>query len=223
MKWSLKTPFGKILSFCLILILLLCPQMLKAQSDNHFYNRTYDAGFGIGVLGSGEVDMDFMADVSKKKTSYLIKGFFDTYLIPKLAVGVYLNIASAPIELEYEYSPNREVRSFVWEIGGSFKPRFFIGQNWAIKPGISFGYRKFYFNEDDLEDIDMLQYFEAEDEAAEASGMGVNGSVEIQRFISTHLIACAEAGFFTQPYGGTDDVTELDFGPILYLLVGLQF
>ena len=39
--------------------------------------------------------------------------------------------------------------------------------------------------------------------------------------IRKKMILSSEVGFMTQPYGGTHHVTDLDFGPILYIALGV--
>ena len=53
-----------------------------------------------------------------------------------------------------------------------------------------------------------------------SDGMGVNLSVEAQYSYSQDLSLFVEAGFLTQPFGGTLNVTTLQFGPIMYFTVG---
>lgn len=235
----------KVYSSLLFSILIFCSyiftgsDLVFSQSANLLAQKTYDAGLSVGFVGSGDFNMDFDPYVTKKKSSFLLKSMYDAYLIPKLAVGVYFQVASAPVDMHYTETvtdanyvnqewvyTTREVKHshtlgvFVWELGASFKPRFFLGQSWAIKPGLNIGYRKFYFNEGDLRNAEVLEYFEEEDQKPQAEGLGLNGSIELQYQYSNRLLLFSEVGFLTQPYGGTHHVTDLDFGPIFYFLLG---
>jgi len=157
----------------------------------------------------------------------MIKGFIDSYLIPKLSVGLYFQYSQTGLEEIEKYEEvyfdgtdwvyvdkERIIKGHdasVIEIGGSFKPRFILNPNLAIKPGLNFGYRKFFF--DFTADCGL--------ELDNAHGMGLNVSIEIQHLYSSTLILFSEIGFVTQPYGGKEDITHLDFGPIIYINAGI--
>ncbi|MBN2007863.1 hypothetical protein JW960_00800 [candidate division KSB1 bacterium] len=214
--------------------------ILHAQTTNFFSDKTSDMGIAVGFVGGGEVSMDFDPYVTKKTSSFMIKGIYDSYLLPQLATGLYVHIATTPVNMHYtdtysepEWIDNQWVYTerkteysydlgvFTWEIGGSIKRRFFIGENWAAKIGGNIGYRKFYFNEDDLKAADVLRYFEDEDQKAQAAGMAVNASLEIQYHLpESKYIVFGELGILNQPYGGTRHVTDMNFGPILYVMIG---
>jgi hypothetical protein len=56
-----------------------------------------------------------------------------------------------------------------------------------------------------------------------AQGLGLNASCEIQYLYSPNNILFSEFGFISQPYGGQEDVTYLEFGLIFYVAVGVAF
>lgn len=211
-------------AFLTVFIFLLISMEIRAQEPQlNLQNKTYEYGFSAGILFPGEINIEDAPNDFNKTNSFLLKGFIDSYLIPKLAVGLYLQYSYSNLEEieEYtEYTGNGSItkervkaehKANIIEIGGSFKPRFFIASDWIIKPGLNVGYRKFYF--DFTGDCGL--------ELDDAEGMGVNGSVEIQYLYSSRFILFSEIGFVTQPYGGKHDVTHLDFGPILYLNFGV--
>jgi len=86
-----------------------------------------------------------------------------------------------------------------------------LSPGWLLKPGLNVGYRKFYFHYKG--DCGL--------EVDDAHGLGVNGSFEFQYIYSEKIILFAEIGFLTQPYGGKEDVTYLDFGPVFYINLGI--
>ena len=227
--------------FILVFILFGTEKYAVAQAvENVFKSKTYDAGISAGICGGGSLSMDMTDYDVNKKTGFLIKGYYDAYLIPQLACGAYVSYFLAPANISYSkstitpiylgngqyqyvsaetnYSYNFHNQAI--EIGGSIKPRFFIGSKWAVKPGLNMGYRRVYFNESDLDAAGFLQYFNSKHKKAVADGMGVNLSVEAQYSYSQDMSLYVEAGFLTQPFGGTLNVTTLQFGPIMYFTVG---
>jgi hypothetical protein len=202
-------------TFLAVFIFLLISMEIRAQEPQlNLQEKTYEYGFSAGMLFPGDINISESSNDFEKKNSILLKGFIDSYLIPKLAVGLYLQYSSCKLEETDDDAYTKETISHdvsVFEIGGSFKPRFFIASRWTLKPGLNVGYRKFYF---DFKGDCGLEFDNAE-------GMAVNGSVEIQYLYSSRFILFSEIGFITQPYGGKHDVTHLDFGPILYLNFGV--
>jgi hypothetical protein len=227
--------------FILVFIFFGMQKNVFAQAvENVFKSKTCDAGISAGICGGGSLSMDMTDYDVNKKTGFLIKGYYDAYLIPQLACGAYVSYFLAPANIsytkstitpvylgngQYQYVSTETNYSYDFhnqaiEIGGSIKPRFFIGSNWAVKPGLNMGYRRVYFNESDLDAAGFLQYFNSKHKKAVADGMGVNLSVEAQYSYSQDMSLYVEAGFLTQPFGGTLNVTTLQFGPILYFTIG---
>lgn len=157
-------------------------------------SKEYDFGFTLGYWMSGDVTAG--GGTGEKESSFLLRGFVDAYLMPKFAMGAYLNFS--PID-QYGYSIT------MIEFGVSLKPRFFMNDEFAIKPGLNIGYRT----------------LSGEDEEAEADGLGVNLSVEVQKAMET-MILSFEGGFLSQPVGGNEWVS-ISWAPIMYLGVGLTF
>ncbi len=92
-----------------------------------------------------------------------------------------------------------------YEIGISIKPRFFIKNDIAIKPGLNFGYR----------------LSQANFPVLETNGFALNVSLELQKRLA-NIGLNGEIGFLSQPYGESDQV-EVTFTPIFYLGVGITF
>ena len=173
----------------LMLVLLGSGCLLFSQVD--LKSKEYDLGFTVGYWMSGDVDIS--GYTAEKDGSFLLRRFVDAYLIPKLAMGAYLNFA--PISQD-----GGEFTMF--EFGCSIKPRFFIKEDLAIKPGINFGYRT---SSGDLE----------------MDGLGINLSVEVQKAMET-MILSFEGGFLSQPVGG-DGWVDIAWAPIMYIGAGLTF
>jgi hypothetical protein len=226
--------------FVIISIVLAAEKNAFAQTDdNVFRSKTYDAGISAGICGGGSLSMDFTDYDVNKKTGFLIKGYYDAFLIPQFACGVYFSYFLAPANMSYtrstyidniingqhvpvltELNYSYDFHNQAVEIGGSIKPRFFIGSRWAIKPGLNMGYRRVYLNESDLDAAGLLQGFKDKNKKAVADGMGINLSMEVQYHYTQDLTLFCETGFLTQPFGGTLNVTTLQFGPLLYFTVG---
>lgn len=97
----------------------------------------------------------------------------------------------------------------MFEIGGSFKPRFPIGDgSIVIKPSLNIGYR-FYSS-----DIQVVN---------DSQGLGINGGVELQFDVKTPFVPYIEIGALSQPVGGTHGETDIAFGPIFYIGGGIAF
>ena len=157
-------------------------------------NKEYDFGITLGYWMSGDVDIS--GYTAQKDGSFLFRVFTDAYLMPKLAMGVYFNFS--PIGQE-------GIDFNILEFGGSIKPRFFVKEDIAIKPGINFGYR-----------ITTSDY-----EEAETDGFGLNLSIEIQKALDS-LILSFEGGFLAQPTGGNEWI-EFTWAPIMYIGGGITF
>ncbi|NOR44944.1 MAG: hypothetical protein GQ534_05100 [Candidatus Delongbacteria bacterium] len=176
-------------STILVLILILGSSLLFSKVD--LKSKEYDFGFTLGYWMSGDVDIS--GYTAEKDGSFLLRGFVDAYLIPKLAMGAFVNFA--PISQD-----GGEFKMF--EFGCSIKPRFFINEDLAIKPGINFSYRT---SSGDLE----------------MDGLGINLSIEVQKALET-MILSFEGGFLSQPVGG-DGWVDISWAPIMYIGAGLTF
>ena len=178
----------------LIVIFLIMGFCSYIYSQVDLKSKEYDLGLMAGMWMGGTIWVDgFELD---KDASMLFRGFVDAYLIPKLAMGAYFNFS--PYSMEY-------ADITIFEFGGSIKPRFFIKEDLALKPGINFGYRT---ASSDPEGFDM-------------DGFGVNLSVEIQKALET-MILSIEGGFLSQPVGG-NEAWDISWAPIMYIGAGVTF
>ena len=177
-----------------ILVLLLTlgsGSIVFSQVD--LKSKEYDIGFSTCLWLAGDV---YVGGSVEKDASFLFRGFIDAYLMPKFAVGAYVNIE--PISQD-------GVDIMFYELGASLKPRFFIGEDMAFKPGLNIGYRG-----GSIDDVDD-----------NIEGMAVNMSSEIQKAMET-MILSFEGGFLSQPVGGIYGF-DVDWAPIMYIGVGVTF
>lgn len=172
-----------------------------------FKSKKYDIGFSAGFWLPGTIDIE---DVSvDKDIGPLIRIFADSYINPKFAVGGYFSYSTAVISYE-----SVEADADFLELGISFKPRFFIEPDIAVKPGLNIGYR--------IAQRELLIGYESSDTDTSSQGLGVNLSVELQFMQPGDYIFFVEGGFITQPSGGNSDA-DVTWGPILYLTCGIAF
>ena len=180
--------------FVLLLVILSISGLFNdATAQKKLIDREYDFGVVAAYWLSGDVSVDGF-DV-EKDGSFMLRAFADAYLMPKFAMGGYFNYIP--------YSSGGAAFTGI-EFGGALKGRFLVNPDFAIKPGINFGYRMISSNV--TEDIE---------------GLGINLSVEFQKQLET-FIASGEIGFLSQPSGGNEDVT-VEFAPIFYLGAGITF
>ena len=196
----------------IVFFILFTFNEIKAdEPESEIFNKNLDYGLSGGYLFGGAISISDAPNDFKKTGSFMIKGFIDSYFVPNLAAGLYLQYSYSRLEeIENDRLKNRHNASII-EIGGSLKPRFILNPKWAIKPGLNIGYRKFFF--DFTADCGL--------ELDNAHGMALNAAVEIQYVYSSSYIIFSEIGFVTQPYGGKEDITHLDFGPIFYITAGI--
>jgi hypothetical protein len=200
------------LIYAVLLVFATTVAMQANENQRTLQNKTYEYGFSVGYLFPGKIEISEAVNEFNKAGSFLLKGFIDSYLIPKLAAGLYLQYSYSTLEEKDIFSEeitNHNVSIF--EIGGSIKPRFILSPSWALKPGLNIGYRKFFF--DFTADCGI--------EADNADGFGVNAGLEIQHLYSNQLIIFMEIGMVSQPYGGKQDITYIDFPPIFYINAGI--
>jgi len=176
-------------------------------STEKFETKQYDIGFSAGFWLPGTITIEDV-DVDKK-IGPLVRIFYDSYINPKFAVGAYFNYSSAVISYD-----TLEADADFLEFGFALKPRFFIGPDMALKPGLNLGYR--------MANRELLIGYESPDTNTESKGLGVNLSVELQFMQNDDYIFFIESGFLSQPTGGNSDA-DVTWGPILYITCGLTF
>lgn len=176
-------------------------------SYERFESKQYDIGFSAGFWLPGTITIEDV-DVDKK-IGPLVRIFYDSYINPKFAVGAYFNYSSAVLSYE-----TLEADADFLEFGVALKPRFFIGPDMALKPGLNLGYR--------MANRELLIGYESADTNTKSKGLGVNLSVELQFMQNDDYIFFIESGFLSQPTGGNSDA-DVTWGPILYITCGLAF
>lgn len=172
---------------------LLTTAGVFAQVD--LMSKEYDFGISGCMWLGGDIEVgSYNYD---KDASFMLRGFMDAYLMEKLAVGLFVNLA--PVD------QNGTELTF-YEMGFSIKPRFMIDKDLAFKPGVNIGYRGCSSDNDFWSSMD---------------GMALDISAEFQKALEkfTFLI---DTGFLTQPVGGSYDL-DIQWAPILYFGVGLVF
>ena len=210
-------------------VLLLIPKNILAQDSLSATSaKKYEYGASVGMIFPAEIKFSDLRNEIRSTSSLLIKGYIDKYLLPEFMIGLYLNFSYSNLEEIDEYEEPymtetgwkfktkediTEHHASVIEFGASFKTKFELSPSWLFKPGLNVGYRQFFF------------HYKADCglELDDAHGLAVNGSAEFQYLYSEKVIIFAETGFLTQPYGGKEDITYMDFGPIFYITVGIAY
>jgi hypothetical protein len=134
----------------------------------------------------------------------------DFYLTPHIAIGGALNYGAIIPQADIVYQDHglHTIKKDDIKLLGycaAFKGRFFLNEIMALKPGLYLG---------------AWSSFSSSPEAREF-GVAVNGSLELQTFFHENYYFLIDLGFFTQPYGGVQDVAYVRGGPIFYFNVGL--
>lgn len=171
-----------------------------AADSKNLQSREYDIGIAAGLWLPGTVWIG--DDELDKDAGPLLRVFADMYVAPKFAVGAYGNYSSVSLSSEFV-----DVDGSFWELGVSFKPKFMVSPDMAVKPGLNIGYRESSLDIDDFDTID---------------GLGVNLSVELQFALEGGYILFIDGGFLSQPVGG-NDVYDVQWAPIVYLSAGIAF
>lgn len=179
--------------------------------------KAFDLGLSAAVLGTGTVEAAWHSDFQPDETlsigsspSPLVRATADYYVIPNLALGAALNYAafipSADIEY-YDDGLHHINKNDINTLDYCFalKGRFIVSERVAVKPGIYIGGRS---------------SFSGTPEAREM-GVALNGSLEIQIYLSEATCVLFDTGFLSQPYGGVEGVAYVRGGPIYYIGVGL--
>ncbi|MCB0278435.1 MAG: hypothetical protein KDD94_02980 [Calditrichaeota bacterium] len=164
-------------------------QMMSSKS---LEDREMDIGLTAAYWLEGDADIDGFT--ATKDGSFMFRGFIDGYLMPKFAMGAYINVTP--------YS--QEGIDFTGlEFGMAIKPRFILSNGKAaIKPGLNIGYRSI-----------SSDFFDT------VSGLGVNLSIEYQIMTDANIFHI-EGGFLSQPAGGNDD-SDVTWAPVFYVGGGI--
>ena len=179
-----------------VAVLILSVGLATFLSAADLEEKTYDAGATVGLWTAGDIDVEGFD--AEKESSLLFHLFYDYYLMPELAMGIFLNFAPDVVV------EGADGEAFT-EFGFSIIPRFFVSESLAIKPGLQMGYRTSEVAGEDLEALGLnlnCQFYYLPDPAKKIAYIG-------------------EIGFLAQPAGGTDSY-EITFGPIFYLSAGVS-
>jgi hypothetical protein len=180
-----------------IVLLLLVPGTLAGQET--FPARTHDFGLSAGFLFEGSAYFAEADEYSAHTEAVMVRIFYDRFIMEQLAFGVFGQTALTDFP---RYTTDSGATLI--EAGFSIKPRFFIGEKMAVKPGLNVGYR----------------LYEADEEFVAGDGLGLNLGVEFQYDMGMAFLPFGEIGFLSQPWGGNED-TDITYDPILYLQVGI--
>jgi hypothetical protein len=195
--WKKKSLYSIFASMLIVFTVFVYSQKAHALAADG-----QDIGLSIGLWNSGDIYLaEYDVDI-EKKSSLLFRLFYDSYIVPKFAIGGYINYSQVDLSNGYVTASATMI-----EFGVAMKPRFLLGEKMAIKPGLNLGYRT----------TDSSDY-----ESAEGEGLGVNLSVELQFLMNPKYNFHIEGGFLSQPIGGNDDTIIL-WAPITYILVGMVF
>ncbi len=197
--------------FCtafVVLLTLLSLQTANAQSGAP-RDKDFDLGLSAGVLFPGSLWVSAADDYILTNVSPLIRVNFDAYLIPKLTMGLYVNLGFVGLD-KFDQSgiavPSSYNSATMFEFGGAISP-VFRAKNVQIKPALNLGYRIMHLNTDQSVNIQ------------DTKGLGVNADVQVMLLTGGVVNPYFELGFLAQPAGGNKD-TDLTFAPIIYLTVG---
>lgn len=185
---------------------------LNPAVSTELEEKSYEMGIAAGVLLPGDVYVSLHGGNVDRNANMMIRGFIDSYVVPKLALGAYVNFGTLNLKEDIDigfWGQDEEYRIektgvTILELGGAIKHRFILSPNIAIKPALNIGYRRF-FGETDFSTWNAL---------------GINGNCEFQYRIGSNLLAYFETGFLSQPSGGNVD-TDITFDPTFYLLFGV--
>jgi hypothetical protein len=188
----------------------ICMVPLQLFSQNN-KNDHFDFGISFGSVFPGKIQaadyIDFKPNETynfTNKRSLLIKGMADYYFLPFLSGGICVNYV--PIQLHDDYNIGLEnITINMGEFDATIKGRFWATEKLAFKPGISIGYRQTFSSFPD----------------AREKGFCLNAGIETQFYFWKKIFLLCDIGFFTQPYGGVQDVVYVRAGPVFYANIGV--
>jgi hypothetical protein len=172
-----------------------------------FEEKKFDIGVAPGILFGGDVYISLYDGYVRQNATFLIRTFADFYAIPQLSIGGFFNYTTLNLEKDIEVFDYTIKKSGtpIWEIGGAFKVRFILSDQFALKPGFGIGHRQFAGDED----------------FSTWKGLAMDGSCELQYILSDKLNLITEIGFLYQSYGGNED-TDVTFDPMFYWVFGVS-
>jgi len=192
----------------IIPFVLLFLQPAFAQPDAP-RDKDFDLGVSAGLLFPGSLWVSAIDDYIVTSSSPFFRVTLDGYIVPKLAMGVYVNlgfIGLDRIESSGMAVPSNANSATLYEIGGSITPCFQVHRV-LLKPSLSIGYRGMHLNTDVSSEIKDIK------------ALGVNASLQAMLLTKSTVNPFIELGFIAQPAGGNKD-TDLTFAPVIYLSIG---
>ncbi len=213
--------------------LLYCLPLLATNAQSLEDNKV-DINLSAGTLlpsknvqGSYESNFPDEETVDiKNKACPLLKATADYNILPSFSVGININYAKFIIDdilFEGEsIKDGNEVYLGTWdgrehiiplddihmlEFNASVKGRFILNENMLIKPSLYIGYRKTFSSSID----------------AEETGVVLNYNVEYLYYLTPQFCLLADIGFFSQPYGGVENVGYVRAFGVPYFTIGGGF
>jgi len=178
--------------------------------------KQFDLAVTGGLLTPGTIQASWYDDFQLRNTitfsndpSLITRIMADYYIIPNLAIGTALNYGAITPQSNITYEDNglHTIDKHDIDLLGycvAIKGRFLINETMAIKPGLYIG---------------GWSTFSSSPEARE-NGVAINGSLELQTYFYENYYFLIDMGFFSQPYGGVQDIAYVRGGPIFYFNVG---
>ena len=179
------------ISLFVLAFLPLCHSTICAQGEKNEF------GVSVGLLTAGEYYVAEFDVYQGTGSGLMLHTFYDHFVAEHFGLGVFFSF-SRP-ELNFFEEP-----ASYTEVGLALKPRFFLGDNFTVKPGLNLGYR--VINESFIEDP--------------VTGLGIDLTTEIQFNIAGAFKPYVDLGFITQPTGGNED-SDITFGPVFNARIGL--
>lgn len=189
-----------------ILIILIFSYSVNNAGSSEV--KKYETGIGAGVLFPVDVYISLYGGLVTQNANFLIRSYFDYYLIPQISFGFYANFSTTNLEKDINTFGEKIKGSGtpILGFGASIKPKFILSSKIIMKPGANFGYRR-YFGDEDF---------------STWQGLALNGSCEFQYLMSEKYKFFSEIGFLFQPFGGNVN-TDVTFDPNFYLVLGVSF
>jgi hypothetical protein len=188
-----------------VLALLVSVSMVSfAFAAGDLQNRTRDIGLFGGVLLPGTISIEDV-DVDTEM-GFTLKAYFDQFVSPMFAVGVYGQYCNTTLTYG-----DLEAGADMYEFGLSFKPKFMISPDAALKPGLEIGYRK-----------SSRESLAPGDTDTDVDGLAVNFAAELQFILSNDYVLGLTFGFIAQPAGGSENA-DVTWAPIWYAMAGIVF
>ena len=124
---------SKVMVISLLLFFFL-PLLFSSAFAGSFEDKKYEIGIAPGILFPGDVYISLLGENVNHNSNFLIRSYFDAYVIPQIAFGLYINYTTLNLERDLEVF-DMEIKSSgtsILGIGVSIKPRFIISPEFAI-------------------------------------------------------------------------------------------